>query len=281
MSKLARSLAITYYRTKFKLLSTVSKKKAAEIAFGLFCTPQFRYKMPLPKNFVEAEKLSFEIQGETVQGYRWNKGGSRKVLIAHGFNSSVAVFDRYIDPLLKKGYEIIAFDAPAHGRSTGTKINVVLYKEMIQRIHEKYGPLESIMAHSLGGLSAGLALEEIDHDASCRLVLIAPATESKTATEFFFSLVNLDKRVQEEFNDLIYSFQQKPVEWYSLHRAIPHLRASVRWYHDEMDDLTPWKDARVVMDENHPHVKFVVTRGLGHRRIHRDPAVSRSIIDFL
>ena len=100
--KLGRRLAISYYRTKFRLLSAVSKKKAAEIAFELFCTPQFRYKKPLTKNFIEAEKLHFNIHGETVQGYRWNKGGNRKVLIAHGFNSSVASFDRYIVPLLKK-----------------------------------------------------------------------------------------------------------------------------------------------------------------------------------
>jgi len=66
--KLKQRLAISYFRTKFKLLSAVSKKKAAEIAIDLFCTPQFRHRKPLPKNFTEAEKLHFMIHGETVQG---------------------------------------------------------------------------------------------------------------------------------------------------------------------------------------------------------------------
>jgi Serine aminopeptidase, S33 len=281
MNKLGRSLAVGYYRTKFKLLSAVSKKKAAQIAFELFCTPQFHYKKPLPKNFQEAEKLHLNIRGETVQGYRWNKGGSRKLLIAHGFNSSVASFDRYILPFLKKGYEILAFDAPAHGHSTGNKINAIIYKEMILEINQQYGPLKSFMAHSFGGLAVCLALEEIPHDDSYRLALVAPATETKTAIDFFFSFVKLNRSVREEFDQVIFDVQQKPVEWYSISRAIPYIRARIRWFHDEDDDITPWSDARKVMEQNHPHVDFVVTKGLGHRKIYRDHNVSSSIIDFL
>jgi hypothetical protein len=281
MKKLGRSLAIGYYRTKFKLLSAVSKKKAAEIAIELFCTPQFRYRKPLSKNFMEAEKLDFNIHGETVKGYRWNKGGSRKVLIAHGFNSSVASFDQYIRPLVKKGYEVLAFDAPAHGRSTGKTINAAIYKDMILAIHEKYGPVKSFMAHSFGGLGVCLALEELPHDDSYRLVLIAPATESKTAIDLFFSFLRLDGIVRKEFDDLIYQVRQKPSGWYSVSRAVQHIRAKIRWFHDEGDDITPWDDAKKVMEQNYPHIEFVVTKGLGHRKIYRDSKMAESIIDFL
>ena len=281
MKKIGERLAIGYFRTKFKLLSAVSKKKAAEIAFELFSTPQFRYKKPLPKNFIEAEKLHFMLLGETVQGYRWNKGGGKKVLIAHGFNSSVAGFDRYIRPLVNKGYEVLAFDAPAHGRSTGKKINAVIYKEMILAIHEKYGPIKSFMAHSFGGLGVCLALEEIPHDNSYRLVLIAPATESKTAIDFFFSLLKLDEAVRKEFDAMIYGMRQKPTSWYSVSRAIKNIHASVRWFHDEDDDITPWQDAKKVKEKNYPNVDFVITKGLGHRKIYRDAGVLKAIIDFL
>src|SRR5689334_1435756 len=75
MTKLGQQLAIGYFRTKFKVLSTLSKKKAAELALDLFSTPQFRYKQKLPEIFNEAEKLSFNHYGDTVTGYRWNRGG--------------------------------------------------------------------------------------------------------------------------------------------------------------------------------------------------------------
>ena len=279
--KLGRRLAISYYRTKFRFLSILSKKKAAEIAFELFCTPQFRYKKPLTKNFIEAEKLHFKIHGETVRGYRWNKGGNKKVLIAHGFNSSVISFDRYILPLIEKGYEVLAFDAPAHGRSSGKTINAVVYSDMILAINEKYGPIHSFMAHSFGGLGVSLALEQIPHDDSYRLVLIAPATESKSAIDFFFSFMKLNDAVRKEFDELIIRMRQKPSEWYSVSRVVKNIHAKVRWFHDEGDDITPWQDAKKVMEQNYPHIDFVVTNGLGHKKIFRNNEVVQSIVDFL
>ena len=281
MKNLRQRAGIIYYRTKFKLLSAVSKKKAAEIAIDLFCTPQLRYKKPLPKNFIEAEKLHFTIFGETVQGYRWNKGGNRKVLIAHGFNSSVASFDRYVQPLVNKGYEVLAFDAPAHGRSSGTRINAAVYKDMIMMINEQYGPIKSFMAHSFGGLGISLALEDIPHDDDYRLVLIAPATESKAAIDFFFSFLKLNEAVRNEFEEMVYQVRQKPISWYSVSRAVKNIHAKIKWYHDEDDDTTPWEDAKKVMEQNYPHIDFVVTRGLGHRKIYRDNKIAESIIDFL
>ena len=141
--KLSQRLALSYIRTKFKLLSTISKKKAAEKAFELFCTPQQRNKRPLPKIFDQAEKLDFKIDNITVRGWRWNpvRSGNpdgnpdgRKALIIHGFESTVVNFDKYIKPLIAKSYEVLAFDAPAHGRSEGKQINAPLYKRTIQDI---------------------------------------------------------------------------------------------------------------------------------------------------
>jgi pimeloyl-ACP methyl ester carboxylesterase len=281
MTKLGQQIAIGYFRTKLKVLSAVSKKKAAELAIELFSTPQLRYKKSLPKIFEEAEKLEFRHYGETVTGYRWNRGGHRRVLIAHGFNSSVAKFDRYIRPLMKKGYEVLAFDAPAHGYSTGKTLNAEVFKDMIIAINEIYGPVKSFMGHSFGGLAICLALEEIPHDEEYRVVLIAPATESKTAIDFFFSFMKLNENVRKEFDENIFRLKNKPPEWYSVSRAVENIKARILWCHDEDDDMTPWKDAKKVMDQNHRHIEFLVTKGFGHRRIYRENKVLKAIVDFL
>ena len=281
MTKLGQQIAIGYYRTKFKILSAISNRKAAELALDLFTTPQYRDRKPLPVIFKEAEKLSFKHFGETVTGYRWNRGGHRKALIVHGFNSSVAKFDRYIKPLMKKGYEVLAFDAPAHGYSTGKTLNAVVFKEMVEYIHKEYGPVKSYMAHSFGGLAVCLALEEIKHDEDFRVALIAPATESKTAIDIFFSFMKLNDDVRKEFDDLIFRFRNKPPGWYSVSRAVKNLEAKILWCHDEDDTMTPWNDAKRVMDEKHFNIEFIVTKGLGHKRIYRENKVSKAIIEFL
>lgn len=281
MKSIGERIAIGYFRTKFRILSTVSKKKTAEIAFDLFSTPQFRYKRIFPKIFDEAERQNFTIGNETVQGYRWNKGGSKKVLIAHGFNSSISGFGLYVQPLINKGYEVLAFDAPAHGRSTGKQINAVMYKEMILFINEKFGPINSFIGHSFGGLALSLALEEIPDKENFRLVLIAPVTESKTAIDFFFSSLKLNGEVRKEFDQKIISMTNHPPEWYSVSRAVNNLNFKILWCHDEKDRITPWRDAQKVREQNHPNINFVVTNGLGHRGIYRDEKIANTIVDFL
>ncbi len=297
--KLSQRLALRYIRTKFKLLTAISKKKAAEKAFDLFCTPQRRNKKPLPKIFEQAEKLQFRLDGSMVQGWRWNTvrtdhprlndqigqaGGhpaNRKLLILHGYESSVTNFDRYVRLFIKKGYEVLAFDAPAHGRSNGKKINAPLYKRMIQEIDKKYGPVESYMAHSFGGLAVSLALEEINHSPDYRLVLIAPAAETSTAVDGYFKLLQLDPMVRPEFEKVIFKAGGVHSEWYSIKRALKNIRAKVLWFQDEDDEITPLKDVLKVKAANYPNVEFVITKGLGHQRIYRDNKVVNLIVNFL
>ena len=281
MTKLGQQLAIGYYRAKFKILSAISNRKAAELALDLFSTPQYRYRQKLPDIFNEAEKLDFRHYGDTVTGYRWNRGGHRKVLIVHGFNSSVAKFDRYVRPLMRKGYEVLAFDAPAHGYSTGKKLNAVVFRDMIVHIHKEYGPIRSYLGHSFGGLAICLALEEIEHTDDVHVVLVAPATESKTAIDTFFSFMRLNSEIRKEFEDLIYQFRKRTAEWYSVSRAVDNIKAKILWCHDEDDSLTPWTDAKKVMDKQHYNIEFILTKGLGHRRIYRDNKVFKAIVDFL
>ncbi len=279
--KVAQKIAVSYIRTKFKILASVSKKRAAEKAFALFRTPQSRNKKELPAIFREAEKLQFKFNGVVIRGYRFNKGGIRKVQILHGYESSVINFDRYIKPLIRKGYEVLAFDAPAHGRSGGKMISAPEYKEMIIQINKSFGPIESYMAHSLGGLALALAMQEMKHDENHRLAFIAPATETTTAINFFFKFLKLDEAVRKEFDLLILRLAGRPASDYSVALAMEKIMASVCWYHDEDDMITPLADALTVKEQNYSNVKFVISKGLGHSRIYRDNKVSKSVIDFL
>ena len=279
--KLSQRLALSYIRTKFKLLTSISKKKAAAKAFELFCTPQRRNIKPLPKIFELAEKLQFKLDGMLIQGWRWNHSAERKVLILHGYESSVTNFDRYVKPLIKNGYEVLAFDAPAHGRSGGKKINAPLYKRMILEIHKRFGPVQSYVAHSFGGLAVSLAVEEISHTEAYKLVLIAPATETSTSVDTFFKFLQLAPVLRTEFERIIIKAGGVSSEWYSIRRAMKHIRAKVLWVQDEDDEITPMSDVLKVKAENYPNIEFVITKGLGHRRIYRDNKVVKLVVEFL
>lgn len=279
--KLGQKIAINYIKGKLNLLALVSKKKAAEAAFELFCTPRHRSKKVYPPIFNKAEKLSIKVEGNLVKGFRWNKGGSKKVLVLHGFESSSKNFERYINPLIKKNYEVLAFDAPAHGISGGKQITLPLYIKTIQAVYDRYGPIQSFVSHSFGGLAIIHFMERAPHDAQTHIALIAPATETKTAIDTFFSFLQLDDDVRKVFEQLIKQKSGLDPYYYSIPRALQHINASILWVHDTNDEVTPIRDVRPVMEKQYPNIRFMITEGLGHRNIYRDTKVNHVVTDFL
>ena len=277
---IAKKISIKYIRARFRVLSALSKPKAAEKAFELFCTPQYRNKKSLTGIFQKAEKLNFDFEGNLIKGYRFNHPSRAKILITHGFESTVLNFDKYVQPLINKGYEVLAFDAPAHGHSSGKRINVLMYKNMLQYINRHFGPFHGYMGHSLGGLALSLFLEETEHDSSTQLVLIAPATETTTAIDNYFKFLQLDEGVRKEFDQLVTMKANKKPEWISISHAAKNIKARVLFLQDKEDELTPYSDVVPIIQKNYPNIKFIISKGLGHSQIYRDGHNLKTIVDF-
>ncbi len=279
--KLAQKLVIGYYRTKLNIFAKLSKRKAAEKAFELFCTPYTSNKKKAPAVFEKAEKLHLKVENYNLVGYRWNHPQPKKALILHGFSSTVKKFDHFVMPLVKKGYEVIAFDAPAHGDSSGKTINVYQYRDTIKEVYERFGPIHSFIAHSFGGLALSLFMEEQPYQENKKLVLIAPATETESALNSFAAVLKIDEEVKTEMRKIIFEKSGFTSDKISVRRAAQKINAEVFWIHDEEDDVTPWADAEKIRQDNHPNFQFMLTKGLGHRRIYRDNKVKKAIMEFL
>jgi pimeloyl-ACP methyl ester carboxylesterase len=203
-------------------------------------------------------------------------------MLLHGFSSSAFNFFKYVQPLENKGYEVLAFDAPAHGESEGSTVNAVEYSEMIKKVIELYGPVDAFIGHSFGGIAICLAMEQLAHDANTKIVLIAPATETVTAIDGAFNMLGIrNNTIRQEFDKIIFETSGKEVSWYSIRRAMNHISASVLWIHDEDDDITPLSDALQVKADGHPNIRFLITKGLGHRKIYRDEDTVNAIVKFL
>lgn len=278
--KLSQKLAIGYVQTKFKFLRIISKRKTAEKAFEVFGTPYLKSIRQTPVKNAEEIQLLFE--NKKISGYRWNHPQARKALILHGFGSAAYKFEEYAILLVTNGYEVLAFDAPAHGESEGNRTNAIEYSAMIKLVMEQFGPVTAFLAHSFGGISLSLALEDIPQTNHTKVVFIAPATETTSAVDGAFSMLKIkDKMVRCEFDRIVFELSGKKTEWFSMRRAMHNINASILWIHDEEDDITPWADALKVKEDNHPNIKFVCTKGLGHSKIYRDDAVKKMVREFM
>ena len=277
-----QKLALSFIRTKLNVLATVNKNEAASQAFKLFCTPFAKYTPAESEVFLKAKKIDFNFNGNTIRGYQCNHPREKKVLILHGFSSSCQNFESYVEPFIQKDYEVLAFDAPAHGSSEGSTVNALEYSEMVKKVIELHGPVQYFLAHSFGGLAVSLALEDIPHDENTKIVLIAPATETSTAIDNAFKLIGIrNPSMRKSIDELILKISGKETAWFSIRRAVKNINATILWIHDDDDDVTPVQDAKEVEKDNNGNIRFVFTKGLGHRRIYKDPNVKDLVFSFL
>ncbi len=281
--KLAQRLLIGYYKTKLKTIGVLSPRKAAESAFRLFCTPFSRKKKRKePPVFHKAEKLSFDLDGSVIRGFRWKPEhpNGKTILICHGFSSYAYKFEKYISPLKKEGFTVLAFDAPAHGNSDGKLINAAIYKKAILKIEQQFGPVYGIMGHSLGGLAASLAFEEFSDNQNRKLVLVAPATETQRALDHFFTIIPVDEKVKHAFEQMLSEIADQPVSYYSVSRVVKNISANVLWIHDKHDTICPFEDVKPVISLKLPHVRFLITEELGHSKVYKDNKICTEIVHF-
>jgi pimeloyl-ACP methyl ester carboxylesterase len=281
--KLAQRVVIGYYKTKLRTIAMVSPRKAAEQAFQIFCTPYSRgVKQKEPPVFHKATRQEVVFEGMVTKGYQWKPehANGQKLLIVHGFSSYSYKFEKYVQPLLKDGFEVLAFDAPAHGLSEGKMINALIYKRFLQLLEEKHGPINGFIAHSLGGLAVALLAEDLPAEVPRKMVLIAPATETRSAIAGFYTMFRIKENVQTAFEELIEEMTGKSVDYFSVKRVVQSTRLPILWIHDTGDRICPYKDTVSVQSLQLPHLRFMVTEGLGHNKIYRDKQVLSAVFDF-
>jgi len=249
------------------------------MAFEIFCTPFQKPRPVAPPIFKKSEEFSISVNGFRIWGYKWNENASSKILIVHGFESRAYNFDRYVTPLVKKGYAVYAMDAKAHGKSEGKTITAPETAEMIKVLEDLVGRFDGYICHSFGGISVAIHQELYNHPPA-RLVFLAPATETSTALEKFCSFFRLGKALQEEMDNLIFERAGVRAAHYSIKRIIPKISNPVLWIHDENDDITPLSDVKPLIDSKPEHVEFLITKGLGHRKIYKENQVQKKVIDF-
>jgi len=279
--KVKQKVLMKYLSARLNILALISKEKAAEKAIEFFSTPKFKKKKDNPPVFEQGRRQVLELNEKKIKGYQWNPESEKKVLILHGFESNSRNFFRYIEELIKRNFQVVAFDAPAHGKSDGKTIILPEYVEMIELLHQKFGPFQYYMAHSFGGIALTHFLEKTPHLPTDKIALIAPATETLTAINLYFKAFNLNEEIRPAFFKLIQEKTGHPAEYFSINRAIENIQAKVKWYHDKQDYITPLADIKKTIEKKLPNIEFSISNGLGHNRIYREETIVQDVIEFL
>ena len=224
-----------------------------------------------------AVRETLPVDGLPVAVYCWGDGPV--VLFVHGWSGRVTHVAAFIRPLQQAGYRVIAVDAPGHGETPGKRTNILECARVLQAVVQQYGPVHGVITHSFGGMVLAYAMAQGLQ--AGRVVCIAAPARVEFLVERFASIMampdavvaNLKARLEQRFDANIW-------EMLATDANAARLDAPALVIHDEDDSSVPWQQGRLIADA-WPGAQFVMTQGLGHTRILRDPAVIERVSGFI
>lgn len=226
-----------------------------------------------------ALRSDLDIDGRRVAAYHWGDLRSQpRVLLAHGWSSYALRFLPWVHALRGAGYAVVAFDQPGHGQSDTGRCTLACFARTLHRVADRYGPFEAIVAHSMGGTAAMLALA--DGVAARRALLIAPAADPDAATARFARRVGLVDGIVPRIQHCLEVQTGVTVRELTAHVRVPSLGVPALIVHDLADPEVPWEEGESCA-RHWPGARLLSTEGLGHSRIVNDPATIEAGLRFL
>jgi pimeloyl-ACP methyl ester carboxylesterase len=276
-------LTLLPLRGFFSASAHLAPTLGAPLARRLFSAPRGPRNIRVDFSRVPAhEEFAFAYKQDTVYGRiwggTWHTGRSRpRVLLAHGWAGWGLQFSHFIQPLLDAGFEVVSFDQPAHGASTGKAVTLPDFARVLAALDAHFGPFHAVVGHSLGGAAAAFALSRGLR--AKKAVLIGAPADAEAETRRFARFLWIPESARAAMQRAIEHDEGIRMSELRAANVTPHLTQPALLIHDRAD-----REVGVAaLDEYKlwPGAQTYVTMGLGHVRILRDPQIIAGTVDFL
>lgn len=261
-------------RLAFAALGAVAPSLAARAGEALFLSPRRHAVRAGAGPLARGEEFLVRSGRERLHG--WRVGDGPAVLLVHGWSGRAFQLAPFVEPLVAAGCSAVAFDAPAHGASTGRLTSGLDFAEAIAAVAARVGA-QGAIAHSLGGAGLAWALAGGLHlDAA---VLVAPPRGPVEFFQRFCDALALAPGVRDATRARLQRRLGIVLEEFDVaRRAGPATPLLV--FHDRDDREVPWAHGAEIA-RSWPNAALVTTSGLGHRRILRDAGVTTHAASFV
>ncbi len=267
-----------YVTAALRFFEWVYPPMAVKMAKKFFFTP---FKFPRPerelKTAEQAQRQELMIGKKRITVYTWGKG-DKKILMVHGWAGRATQFFKIKNYLLSRGFQVVAFDAPAHGENTDVEQTHMLeFVESIERVNMTFGPFYGAVGHSLGGLAIinaynkGFKVEKL-------AVIAAPCSIANVIRDFT-RRIGAGERTEKGLIAHLIANYEVPLEHYSGQEQAPTVKAKGLIVHDIHDHDVSVEESRM-LHKAWKGSMLHVTKRLGHRRILLDKDAVVKVADF-
>ncbi|HEX7253531.1 MAG TPA: alpha/beta hydrolase [Thermoanaerobaculia bacterium] len=272
-----KSAVLPLLRAGLRALAVAAPPLAVRAAAALFRTPP-RHKTSETERQLLASGRSGRLRAGSSHIATWAWGEGPTVLLVHGWGSRGARLGSFVEPLVSAGYSVVTFDSPAHGDSSGRLSSLPQFIEALLTVARSCEAIHGVVAHSMGGAAAALAMArglEVE-----RAVLLAPAANPGTYTRVFAQMLGISPSIRERMERRFETQFGFRFEEFDVPSAASSFSTPLLVFHDREDREVAWKDGDAIA-KSWPGAQLVTTQGLGHIRIVHDPGIVRRAVDFL
>jgi pimeloyl-ACP methyl ester carboxylesterase len=263
-------------RLGFRGLERLSPALVGRLAFTLFTNPGPRRRSSWQHPPDRLAWLSWK--GWKLATYVWEASGPTVVLV-HGWAGSASDLEDVASSLRESGYRVVAFDAPAHGRSTGRRVTLPIFADALEAVARSQPELWGIVAHSFGGVATVVALSR---GLPCaRVVLLASPSEMEPYLARLDAALDLGGPGRSALRARVAQVLARAgLPGFDLPALTQRLSQPALIVHDSGDREVPPAAARRLA-RGWSGAQRVETEGLGHRRLLRNPDVVARVTAFV
>lgn len=262
----------------FNALAYVNPKLLAKKGFQLFCNPMSKQLEKHQIEFLETGKNSVILfKKDKIQTYKWGNG-SKKVLMVHGWASHTFRWKSYIENLIENDFTVYAFDAPAHGLSSGKILHLELYTEIIDLMIRSNKEIETIISHSIGGFATTYWLYKNKNQNIKKTVIMGAPGEAKDFFDFYKSILGLSNKAKNIIIKAFAKTLENEPSYFSTSKFAKEIETDCLIIHDKGDkDTNPEYSIR--LNENWRNSQLILTEGLGHKL--KSKSLEKKVIAFI
>jgi pimeloyl-ACP methyl ester carboxylesterase len=258
------------------LYGRVAPKQAARLLADLISQPG-------GQNPTQPWELASGTDGKAIElrtglkARSWGETGPL-VLALHGWRGRTTQFRPLAANLLERGMRTVALELPGHGISVGNSATPRMIGELLLEIERIVGPAHAAIGHSFGGAALGAGL--VYGFRPQRIVIVSSPTHVSKIPLMLAKSAGLPPAAMAEFVSLLDRDAGRPSAELDLVSAAPRAGLPGFLVHDLEDAVIPYTEAEALANA-WPSVKFMTTKGKGHRDILSAPEVIRAIADFV
>lgn len=264
----------------FKTINIFSDSISLYFASKLFTTP-INFKIPKRELAMDeaAQKKTLHVSSIQKDIHILSYGYSdKKVLLTHGWAGRRTQLFMIANLLLEKGFMVIAFDAPSHGKSTGKTTNLLEYIASIKAINKEFGPFEAAVGHSFGAMA--IMNTQAETAIFKRLITVGSGDTMEDILINFANNLGLNANFGHQLKKYFEKKWNIQLIDYDTNEVAKKVKIPVLVIHDVLDGDVAVSCA-VNIRLNLKKGTLLLTEGLGHTKILRDKETANRIVNFI